>query len=394
MTNQPNKTHQKHAKLTKPSFGQFGRQEWAILGTVCGEIQALAGGVIELLNSEWRIGYVDAEHGGEVRGQGLGVRNQELRIGNYGAARVYTDKISHHQLEIAGGMDSYQFRQHFNEMDVVLVNGNHFKAKRQIVVIDPKKEDSLRRKLDRLTQVDLILLKEEGLEVYPFLKEHLERQEVPVLLFSETKKIVAFLRQALEAGQPPLYGLVLAGGKSQRMGEDKGEIEYHGKPQREYVADLLAEFCTKTFISCRPDQVEAIDTDYELLPDTFLGLGPFGAIATAFQKYPNHAWLVVACDLPLLDTSTLEQLVDQRNTSMIATAFNSPVTEFPEPLITIWEPKAYPVLMQFLTQGYSCPRKVLINSNVELLDVENGEALLNVNKPEEREEVERRIGEQ
>jgi molybdopterin-guanine dinucleotide biosynthesis protein A len=96
---------------------------------------------------------------------------------------------------------------------------------------------------------------------------------------------------------------------------------------------------------------------------------------------------VVACDLPLLDDATLSQLVGYRNVSKAATAFNSPVTEFPEPLITIWEPRAYPILLQFLAQGYSCPRKVLINSSVELLDAENPEALRNVNSPEEREEV-------
>ena len=69
----------------------------------------------------------------------------------------------------------------------------------------------------------------------------------------------------------------------------------------------------------------------------------------------------------------------------------SPLNEFPEPLISIWEPKSYPILMQFLTQGYSCPRKVLINSDVELLDVRNKEALTNVNSPEERQTIEEQL---
>ena len=170
------------------------------------------------------------------------------------------------------------------------------------------------------------------------------------------------------------------------MGEDKGLINYHGKSQREHMADLLRDICDQTFISCRPDQVDEIER-YSTLPDTVAGLGPFGAILSAFRAYPNHAWLVVACDLPLLDKKILTQLRSSRNPSKIATAFNSPVTEFPEPLICVWEPKAYPVLLQFLAQGYSCPRKVLINSDVELLDAANPKALSNVNKPEERAEI-------
>jgi molybdenum cofactor guanylyltransferase len=60
-------------------------------------------------------------------------------------------------------------------------------------------------------------------------------------------------------------------------------------------------------------------------------------------------------------------------------------------LITIWEPRAYPVLLSFLAQGISCPRKVLINSDIELLDVPNIDALMNVNTPEERALIELKI---
>ncbi len=70
-----------------------------------------------------------------------------------------------------------------------------------------------------------------------------------------------------------------------------------------------------------------------------------------------------------------------------ATAFKSPVNDFPEPLITIWEPKSYQVLLQFLVQGYSCPRKALINSDIKLVEVKNPEALKNVNAPEDLEGV-------
>ena len=169
------------------------------------------------------------------------------------------------------------------------------------------------------------------------------------------------------------------------MGTDKGALDYHGKPQREYMADLLDKFCEKTFVSVRPDQ--QIESNYEFLEDTFVGLGPFGAILSAMRKNPNAAWLVVACDLPLLDEQSLDYLVKNRNTSQVATAFYNPETGFPEPLITIWEPRSYQVLLSFLTQGYSCPRKVLINSAIELLQIEDSKILLNVNDQEGYEKV-------
>ena len=71
----------------------------------------------------------------------------------------------------------------------------------------------------------------------------------------------------------------------------------------------------------------------------------------------------------------------------MATAFYDSDNKFPEPLITIWEARAYPILLQFLSQGYSCPRKVLINSDIELLAAPNVSELKNVNYPHERDEA-------
>jgi molybdopterin-guanine dinucleotide biosynthesis protein A len=185
----------------------------------------------------------------------------------------------------------------------------------------------------------------------------------------------------------PLNGLVLAGGKSVRMGYDKGAVNWYGKQQRYYMADLLRPFCNKVSLSCRVEQKNEIDPNYAVLEDTFIDLGPYGAILSAFRENPDQALLVIACDLPLMDANTLQYLVANRNPSALATAFQSGFDDFPEPLITIWEPKSYPVLLAWLAQGYSCPRKVLINSDINLLQAPNLDALTNVNTPEDAEKV-------
>lgn len=366
--------HKKHADVPRPDFGFFGRKEWAIVGTTCDKIKALAYELIERLSTDYKVAYVDADHASSDTKE------------KTGAVLEYTDKINYHRFDTHQKFDTFQYRQWFNEMDIILVNGNHFQAKRQIVVIDPKKEASLEKRLGQLTDVQLILLPEETTEIYSFLQAHLPNiVNIPHFQYTQTEQVFQFLSSALEQTIPPVHGLVLAGGKSQRMGQDKGLLDYHGKPQREHVANLLQPICEKTFISGRADQ--KIESACPVLADSFLNLGPYGAILSAFRQHPNVAWLVVACDLPLLDTATLQQLLKNRNHSKVATAFQSPTESFPEPLVTIWEPKAYPILLQFLAQGYTCPRKVLINNDIELLQVENAAALTNVNEPSERAEV-------
>lgn len=380
--------HQKHVNLRRPDrLGEFGRLEWAIIGAPCDTINGLAASLVAELAASCWVAYVDADHK-----ENQNRADTENNIISKGAALHYTAKIEHARFDYGAPPNDYHRRTLMNGCDIVLVNGNHFSAAKQIVIIDPRKEQSLQKKLDRLTQVDLVLLTENGQEIYPFLRAFLDKQEkqAPILQISDTQSIADHIMEKWRQTPPPIYGLVLAGGKSQRMGEDKGAMVYHQKTQREHVADLLQPHCEKVFVSCRPDQAAQIESEqpYPILADTFLGLGPLGAILTAFRHNPDAAWLVAACDLPLLNSDALSQLIRARNVSKIATAFRQPGEEgWPEPLITIWEPKSYLLALQFLAQGYSCPRKILINSDIRLIDCSLPEALKNVNTQEEKGEI-------
>jgi molybdenum cofactor guanylyltransferase len=386
--------HQKHAKLTRPTFGNFARSEWAIMGTTCGNIQELAKLLAKKMTPQYKVGYVDADH----------------KSGDEGAeltpfAGVYTDKIGYHRLDFdPKAVGSFQLRPLFNETDVVLVNGNHFTAERQIVVLDPKKMESLSRKLDRLTQIDAFLyVNTEGSDLATFkhiagINEAHKWSDIPFFNIHEIDLIADYLK--LKINKPTIKSLILAGGKSQRMGVNKSTLNYHGKPQAEYLIDLLRGLDIEPYMSCRKEQavdfiMDLAAENVPIVTDSFLDLGPFGAILSAFRHDPNTAWLVIACDLPLLDAETLEYLIKNRNLSALATTFRSPSSKegFPEPLITIWEPRAYPILLSFLAQGISCPRKVLINSDTHLLDAPNPDALSNVNTPEEKADIEIKIKE-
>jgi molybdenum cofactor guanylyltransferase len=185
----------------------------------------------------------------------------------------------------------------------------------------------------------------------------------------------------------PLNGLVLAGGKSTRMGEDKALLQWHGKEQMYYLADLLKQFCIEVFISCRAEQANCIDKKYKIITDESENTGPLAAIISAFHTNENCAWLVVACDLPLLDAKTIDYLIQQRDETMFATTFQSPFDNLPEPLITIWEANALPLLEIALSDKRFSPQRVLMNSKTKMIHAADANTLLNVNTPEEREKI-------
>jgi len=370
------KDHKKHSDIARPSLGNFGRNEFAVIGTTCNNIRVLCDAIMKALSAKYKCAYVDAEH-----------KDKEFAE-TQDAFIAYTDKISFKEFRLKKELDKFRYHQLFNESDLILVNGNHHEASKQIVVIDKVKEASLRKRISQLTNVQLILLLDNSNEIFDFVKEAVPNwKQLPILGLNETNDIISFLEKQMEKSVGTLNGLVLAGGKSLRMGYDKSSIEWHGKEQRYYMADLLKQYCDEIFISCRADQQNEVDSHYKTLPDTFVDLGPYGAILSAFREKPDAAWLVVACDLPLLDIETLQYLVAHRNPSAVATTFESPFDGLPEPLITIWEPKAYPVLLSFLSQGYTCPRKALRNNDVHIIKAENADALMNVNTQDELEKV-------
>ncbi len=185
-----------------------------------------------------------------------------------------------------------------------------------------------------------------------------------------------------------MYGLVLSGGKSTRMGTDKGLIAYHGIPQRNYLYQLLENSCDKTFMSIRKEQEAEISSTFNTIVDEDVFKGPFNGILSAHKKFPDVAWLVLACDLPLIDEKSLRELIEARKGSADATAFARKENPLPEPLCAIWEPQALKTAVTYLEEGNdSCPRKFLINNNTHLIFPENAQVLMNANSEVEYKEA-------
>ena len=183
----------------------------------------------------------------------------------------------------------------------------------------------------------------------------------------------------------PLYGLVLAGGRSTRMRRDKAAIEYRpGETQLDAAMKMLTGRVVRAFVSVRADQsLESTRAHHPCIVDRGGLEGPIAGIAAAFDEHPGVAWLVLACDLPFLDARTLDTLIAARGATHEATAFRSSHDGLPEPLCAVYEPQARAALTAYLAAGRNCPRKFLIGARTQLLEQPNPRALDNVNTVDE-----------
>lgn len=182
----------------------------------------------------------------------------------------------------------------------------------------------------------------------------------------------------------PVYGLVLAGGRSSRMRADKAALAYQGQTQLERAMALLDALLPRAFVSVRPDQADdPLRARFARIVDRHENIGPLAGVLAAQAEHPQAAWLVLACDLPLLDRASLEHLLRARDPARLATAYRSSHDGLPEPLCAIYEPASAAALSAHLAAGRNCPRKFLLSADVNIIEEPNPRALDNINTPEE-----------
>ena len=186
--------------------------------------------------------------------------------------------------------------------------------------------------------------------------------------------------------------LLLIGGKSSRMGTDKSDLIFRDNlTQKQRGIQLLSSVCNDVFISVRDEKSAASDTPPTII-DAFGSTGPLDAIASAQQSDPTATWLILACDLPLLEETHLKTLIDARDTTKDATYFVSATdATFPEPLCTIWEPSSAPAVATAITDGRRCPLSVLKNLNGNALPSPGLWTLANTNTEADAIEIRARI---
>ncbi len=339
--------------------------------------------------SEFRIGYIKHDaHGFQMDRPG-----KDTFIMKESGAEIVMINDENHEAIISSRSCFNQEKNIFLDSDIVLIEGHKYSKLEKIILVDE----------------ELLILKEieEGKILKPWafigspkVIESCKKFNLPCFDRDDIKGIANFLRQKIQLSiskeVTPIYGLVLTGGKSSRMSRDKGEINYHGISQVEYSYNLLKEVCDDVFVSCRSDQAEL--THLNKLPqihDRFLGFGPIGGILSAMSAHRNASWLVLACDLPLVNAEFLKTLIDARNPLSAATAFYNVDEKRFEPLAALYEPKSYQKMFYFLAEGKTCPQKVLYNSVVKIINFSNGDKLeknlQNANTPEDYIELNKEL---
>ena len=181
-------------------------------------------------------------------------------------------------------------------------------------------------------------------------------------------------------------GIILAGGKSSRMGFDKGMAELNGKKMAEWVVAALQSVCSHILIVSNTDNYNKLD--YPVYEDIYKNTGPLGGIYTGLTYSATEYNLVVACDMPFITPNIFNLLLSFADTySIVVPSVNGRF----EPLCAFYHKQTCHKMNNLLLQKTWKMQQVIRQFDYKEIKLENTQTELsvfaNINTPEELKEI-------
>lgn len=161
-----------------------------------------------------------------------------------------------------------------------------------------------------------------------------------------------------------ISGIILAGGKSSRMGQDKGLLRFQGKRLIEYTIDLLRPLCSQLLISTNQTGYEQFG--FELVADQYPDCGPVGGLHAALNASENDWNIVLSCDTPFLNQELLKLLL-KNNDGYLAVIPKH--RKGMEPLAALYHRNLAGFFEQQILRGNFKLQKIIHGQNVNVFDV-------------------------
>jgi molybdenum cofactor guanylyltransferase len=197
------------------------------------------------------------------------------------------------------------------------------------------------------------------------------------------------LNSQLESQSSKLFltAVILAGGKSSRMGQDKALIPWDGIPLLQRVCQVASQCCQQVYILTPwPERYQEIlpDVNYQFLVESNPGQGPLVALAQALAEVPTEWVLLLACDMPLLQVEIIRYWTERLNNIPGYILATVPQQEtFWQPTCGFYRRAALPELDKFIQLGGRSFQTWLEQIPVEpiLLNQSSQDMLFNCNTP-------------
>ncbi len=166
----------------------------------------------------------------------------------------------------------------------------------------------------------------------------------------------------------PLSGIVLAGGRSRRLGTDKAELTFDDRTLLEIVIDRLSSVCPQVIVASGSRSARDIPAlPVQFVSDTIPGAGPLAGVQAGLAVAPTAFSLVVACDMPFLNLPLLDYMagLPRRYQALVPR-----VADRWHPLHAVYARSCLPAIESLLARGGNSMKELLSRLDVRTLSEE------------------------
>lgn len=190
-----------------------------------------------------------------------------------------------------------------------------------------------------------------------------------------------------------ISGVILAGGKSTRMGEDKAMLILDDKPFIQHIAVLMTSIFDNIFIVS--DELQRYTfLNLPMFPDVYKDCGPLGGIHSALVHSSTERIFVVSCDTPMLHPTLIKFLLEKISDEAVLVPA---VDLFVHPLCGLYTKKCLPIIEQHLLAKQFSVMKFLEDVPTVTVQIPDSMkelaavSLFNVNNPENYRNITRQF---
>ena len=187
-----------------------------------------------------------------------------------------------------------------------------------------------------------------------------------------------------------ISAFILCGGKSSRMGTEKGLVNYNNQPFIQLVIDAIVPITTNIFLVT--DNQEYTDFNYPLVADVYKNKGPVGGIFSALDRSETENNLILSCDIPKISTNVIKNYLinnisDQKDVIFLSDDKNI------YPLIGIYNKSVKPKFSEAIKSNKIKLLSLLNELNCQVIKVNprDFESLKNINTQDELKILEKEI---
>ena len=189
-----------------------------------------------------------------------------------------------------------------------------------------------------------------------------------------------------------ITGIILSGGKSCRMGHDKGLCMLGERPMISYGLEVLNSLCDEVLISANDGNYDSFD--YPIVTDEIIEIGPLGGFYSTIKRAKNEHLLILSCDMPFVKKELFQYLLEKKGNSLAAIP---QIGDFVEPTCGYYHKDILSIIESQIEKKKYKLKEMLEEANYKkisithLLPFYDAHIFQNINNPQELEIATKRL---